>query len=126
MLLSIPEKEVLFEPFPKQEEFIEASFSGNFTFILFGGAIRGGKTFALLAVFIVLCRIFPGSRWAIVRKDLPTIKRNLYPSWEKIKPANFITSFPQNTHTVTFKNGSQIIFFPENDATDKDKNRWKG
>jgi hypothetical protein len=125
-LPAIPEKEVLFEPFPKQEEFIEAAFSGNFTFILFGGAIRGGKTFALLAVFIVLSRIFPGSRWAIVRKDLPTIKRNLYPSWEKIKPANFITSFPQNTHTVTFKNGSQIIFFPENDATDKDKNRWKG
>jgi len=126
MLPAPVEKEVLFEPFPKQEEFIEAAFSGDFRFILFGGAIRGGKTFAMLAVFIVLCRIFPGSRWAIVRKDLPTIKRNLYPSWDKIKPSNFVESFPQNTHTVTFKNGSKIIFFPENDKTDKDKDRWKG
>ena len=125
-LPAVRPKEVLFEPFPKQEEFVEASFGGQFSFILFGGAIRGGKTFALLAVFIVLCRIFPGSRWAIVRKDLPTIKRNLYPSWEKIKPGNFIKTFNQSTNTVTFNNGSQIIFFPENDATDKDKNRWKG
>lgn len=125
-LSPVQQKEILFEPFPKQQEFIDAGFSGDFTFILFGGAIRGGKTFAMLAIFIVLSRIYPGSRWAIVRKDLPTIKRNLYPSWEKIKPSNFIVSFPQNTHTVTFKNGSQIIFFPENDATDKEKNRWKG
>ena len=33
-------KEILFEPFPKQQEFIDAAFSGEFSFILFGGAIR--------------------------------------------------------------------------------------
>lgn len=80
----------------------------------------------MLALFIVLARIFPGSRWAIVRKDLPVIKRNLYPSWDKIKPSNYIISELQSTHTATFKNGSQIIFFPENDQRDKDKDRWKG
>lgn len=122
----VQRKEVLFEPFEKQQEFIDAAFNENYTFVLFGGAIRGGKTFALLALFIVLSRIYPGSRWAIVRKDLPVIKRNLYPSWNKIKPTNYIESHPQNTHTCTFKNGSQIIFFPENDQTDKEKDRWKG
>lgn len=121
-------KEVLFDPFPKQQEFLDAALSGEYTFILFGGAIRGGKTFSLLALFILLCRFFPGSRWAIVRRDLPTIKKNLYPSWDKIKPTNFIPKNAHNhdTHTVTFKNGSQIIFFPETDERDKDKNRWKG
>lgn len=119
-------KEVLFNPFPKQAEFLDAAFSGRYSFIIYGGAIRGGKTYALLALFILLARIFPGSRWAIVRKDLPTIKKNLYPSWDKIKPSSFIKTHNQETHTVTFKNGSQIIFFPENFIQDKELNRWKG
>lgn len=119
-------KQVLFQPFAKQEEFINAVLSGIFSFIVYGGAIRGGKTFSLLALFILLCRFFPGSRWALVRKDLPTIKRNLYPSWDKIKPTNFIKNHNNETHTVTFTNGSQIIFFPENYAQDKELDRWKG
>lgn len=121
-------KQVLFEPFPKQQEFIDAAFSGDYSLIIYGGAIRGGKTFALLALFIVLSRLFPGSRWAIVRKDLPTIKKNLYPSWNKIRPSNYIETDPTDhtQHTVTFKNGSQIIFFPENYIQDKELNRWKG
>lgn len=88
--------------------------------------LRGGKTYALLAVFLLLCKVYPGSRWAIVRKDLPTIKKNLYPSWDKIKPSKFIRSHNYDSHTVTFTNGSQIIFFPESYDTDKDLNRWRG
>lgn len=132
-LLPIPRKQevvkqVLFESFPKQEEFIAAALSGDYSLIIYGGAIRGGKSFALLALFILLSRLFPGSRWAIVRKDLPVIKKNLYPSWDKIKPTNFIETEPtdHNQHTCTFKNGSQIIFFPENYIKDKELNRWKG
>jgi hypothetical protein len=33
-------KQVLFAPFPKQEEFIESVISGKYDFVLFGGAIR--------------------------------------------------------------------------------------
>lgn len=117
---------VLFKPFPKQEEFLEAALSGKYHFILYGGAIRGGKTFCLLALFIFLARLFPGSRWAIVRRDEPTIKKNLYPSWDKIKPSNYIVRSNLQTHTFTFKNGSQIIFFPESFDTDKELNRWRG
>ena len=123
---TVPPKEILFKPFPKQQEFLDAAFSGKYSFILYGGAIRGGKTYAMLAFFILLCKIFPGSRWAIVRKDLPTIKRNILPTWEKIKPTNFIESEHQNPHEVHFKNGSRIIFFPETYKTDKDQDRWKG
>jgi hypothetical protein len=118
--------EVLFKPFAKQEEFLEAVFSEKYSFVLYGGAIRGGKTYALLALFILLSKIYPGSRWAIVRADLPTIKRNLYPSWEKIKPVNFIKHHDKELHTVTFTNSSQLIFFPESFDTDKELNRWRG
>lgn len=124
------QKEVLFDPFPKQKEFLDAAFSGKYTFILYGGAIRGGKTFSLLALFIILCRIFPGSRWAIIRKNLPTMEQNVYPVWHKIKPKAFLLhpdSDPHGrTHISTFKNGSQIIFFPESHTTDKEKDRWRG
>lgn len=119
-------RNILFEPFPKQQEFLDAALSEKYSFILYGGSIRGGKTYALLALFIFLSKVYAGSRWAIIRKDLPTIKRNLYPSWNKIKPDSFILKHDLDQHTVTFKNGSQIIFFPESYYEDKDMNRWKG
>lgn len=33
-------KEILFAPFEKQQEFFDAALSGQYTFVLFGGAIR--------------------------------------------------------------------------------------
>jgi hypothetical protein len=123
---------VLFKPFPKQIEFLNAIFSGNFDFVLYGGSIRGGKTFSGIGALLILCRAFPGSRWAIVRTDLPTLKRNTIPSFWKICPVNFLrggsikTGYNQDTQTVTFKNGSQILFFAENFDQDKELNRWKG
>jgi hypothetical protein len=119
-------KEVLFSPFPKQEEFLASALSGEFDFVLFGGAIRGGKTFALLGLFIFLAKMHPRSRWAIVRKDLNVIRKNTYPSWEKIKPINFVQKHDKDLHEVTFTNGSKLIFFAENYAIDKDLNRWRG
>jgi len=117
---------VLFDSFPKQDEFLEAVFDPQFTFILYGGAIRGGKTFAGLGALILLSLAYPGSRWAVVRKDGMTLKRNTLPAWNKIKPSNVIKSYNGETMTVTFFNGSQIIFFAENYDKDKDLNRWKG
>ena len=119
-------KTVLFESFPKQDEFIEAVFSNKYEFILYGGAIRGGKTFCGLGTLILLSKIYPGSRWCVVRKTLQVIKQNTYPSWDKIKPVNFVKNNDKDVHTVTFKNNSQIIFFGENYERDKEFNRWRG
>jgi hypothetical protein len=33
-------REIVFAPFAKQEEFINAVLSGNYSFVMFGGAIR--------------------------------------------------------------------------------------
>jgi hypothetical protein len=119
-------KQVLFNPFPKQLEFLEAIFSGKFSFILYGGAIRGGKTFAGLGALLLLCKMYPGSRWAVVREDLQQIKKTVYPSWNKIKPEKFIKSHNMDTHTVTCTNGSQIIFMGENYDRDKELEQFKG
>ena len=118
--------ELLFEPFDRQQLFLECVFEGNYRFILYGGSVRSGKTFCGLAAFIMLSLKYPGSRWVVVRKDLQTIKRNTLPSWDKIKPVNYIAGHNHDTQTVTFTNGSQIIFFGENYDKDKMFNRWRG
>ena len=54
-----PFTEVLFEPFEKQQEFLEAVFSKKYSVIMYGGAIKGGKTFAGMGALILLCKLYP-------------------------------------------------------------------
>ena len=119
-------KETLFEPFPKQIEFLETIFNGKHNFIMYGGAIRGGKTFAGLGALILLSKIYPNSKWVVVRDTLQTLKRTTIPSFFKICPSVFIYKYNQDTQTILFNNGSQILFLGENYADDKDLNRFKG
>lgn len=118
--------EVLFDPFPKQLEFLQAVFSGKYSTIMYGGAIRGGKTAGGIGALLLLAKKYPKSKWAIVRDSLPTLKRTTIPSFFKFCPTNFIKTYNQDTQTVTFTNGSQIIFFAENYNDDKELNRWRG
>lgn len=117
---------ILAETFPKQEEFLAAVFSGQYNEILYGGAIRGGKTFAGIIALLLLCKKYPGSKWAIVRDSLPTLKRTTIPSFWKVCPKSFVQEYHQGDQRVTMRNGSQILFFPENFVDDKELNRWKG
>jgi hypothetical protein len=113
---------------PTQNKFIEAVFSGLYRLLAMGGGIRGTKTWTILAVFVLLCRIFPRSRWAIVRKDLPTIKRNLLPSFNKFRRtcSNFVGEVNRSDWVVKCTNGSEIIFFAESLPQDPDYDRWHG
>jgi hypothetical protein len=119
-------KQILFESFPKQDEFLEAIFSFEFNFIMYGGAIRGGKTFAGLGGLLLLCKMFPGSRWCIVRKNLQVLRKTTIPSFVKICPTIFVKKYQQDIQTVTLSNNSQIIFLGENYDDDKDLNNFKG
>lgn len=132
MILDPPDQEVpegyALEAYPKQAQFLEAVLSGNYSLLALGGGIRGTKTFTVLITLLILCRIYPGSRWAIVRKDLPTLRRNTIPSIDKIKlmVGGFLGDLKQDTWTYTCSNGSQIILFPESFVTDKELDRWRG
>ena len=50
----------------------------------------------------------------------------LGPEFDENEIHSFIKSHNNDTHPVTFKNDSQIIFGPESFSTDKDHDRWKG
>ena len=100
---------------PKQGEFADAVLSEKYTRLLFGGGVGGGKTVGALLVLYTLCRVFPGSRWGIVRKDRPTLKRNTVPSFWKTCPMPFFhpDRFNRSDLVATAANGSRIEFIPE-------------
>ncbi len=117
---------VLFEAFPKQKDFIQTALSGTYRYLLYGGAIRGGKSTVVLAIIILLAKVYPGSRWVVVRRDLQTIKRNTLPSFNRIAPRPFCGDINLSTMSVPCANGSEIIFMPESIATDRELNRFRG
>lgn len=117
---------VLFKPFAKQEEFINAVFSGDYFFLVYGGAMGGGKSYVCLATIILLCRIYPKSRWCVIRESIPTLKSTTLETWKKVVPKRFILKVNQQDHIVTFKNGSEVIFMAEDFKNDKDFDRFKG
>jgi hypothetical protein len=103
-----------FDATEKQKLFIETVFRKDIRFAAYGGAAGGGKTFGSLAVLILLCKFYPGSRWGVIRKSLTEIKLNTLPSFFKLCPSNFLKDYNKSEHYVTFTNGSQIIFKGEN------------
>jgi hypothetical protein len=119
---------VTFKAWPKQAEFIEAVLSGKYSYLAMGGGIRGTKTIGCLATLCILCRMYPRSRWAVVRKDLPTLRRNVLPAMEKMRlwSGGFVGPLNQSTWTYTCANGSVIIMFAEQFTQDPELERWKG
>lgn len=113
----------------KQKLLLLAIIKYGYRFILFGGAIRGAKSFGILICAAVLARIFPGSRWAVVRKSLPDLKATIIPTYEKVR-ALFPDFLGPVVYTVPVQakcsNGSVIIFWPESYDQDKDLDRFKG
>ena len=120
---------VAFEATHVQEQLFALTQDGRYRYIGFGGGIRGAKTWGGLALLVTLARVFPRSRWAIVRMDLPTLRRNTVPSFDKLREEYFGTFVgPLNLSTWTYQcaNGSEIILFPESLDIDPDLSRWKG
>jgi hypothetical protein len=113
---------------PLQVIWLEAVLCGRYLFLGIGGGIRGTKTFACLIAFIILCRIYPRSRWAVVRKDLPTIRRNVLPSMDKLRlmSGGFVGDLNMSTWSYPCANGSVILLFAEQFIQDPELERWKG
>ena len=108
---------------PKQTIAMQAIQSEMYNFILFGGAIRGGKTVWGLAALLVLCKVFPGSRWCVIREDMEKIRTTTIPSFRKLEPSGILRQSP---YEYTDPNGSVILFKSENYSSDKDLDWMKG
>lgn len=118
---------------PKQAEFIELALNaaeGNneFRYLCYGGSIRGGKTFAVLGLLIIFCRMYPGSKWIVYRQDFPSLQDTTIPSLEKILAGSSSWTWHRdrsNFH-VDYKNGSKIFFQGQNIEQDPELNAMLG
>jgi hypothetical protein len=106
---------------PKQVEFfntaLEAVHGDNaFRYLWYGGAIRGGKTFIELALLVIFCKLFPGSRWHVLRKSFDRHHKTTLPSMNKILgKANVRWNRDEGNYYVEFnRTGSRIYFCSEN------------
>jgi phage terminase large subunit len=109
---------VLFKPTDKQQQFIDACFSGTYKFLFYGGAAGGGKTYVGLAILILLCKFFPHSKWHVIRKDKTKLVLNTIPIFHRLVPKRFLIKFVGEV--AYFANGSQIHFIGEGYDRDKD------
>ncbi len=103
--------------------------NGSKRVIVFGGAIRGGKTYWLLLTLTSLCLNYPRSRWAVIRKSLPDLKRTTFPSFASIMMdgvSSYVKNWNRETNVITFTNGSELMFMAESFDDDKDLNRFRG
>jgi len=114
----------VFKPHPKQEEFIFKALDPSINFLFYGGSAGGGKTFAGMALLILLCKLFPGSKWVVVRKDYMKIKLTSIPSFFKVCPPNFLKQVVGNI--AYMKNSSMIIFTGENFEKDRELTKFDG
>jgi len=121
------------ENFPKAKELFRAVFSFKYNVIFYGGAVRGGKTFNLLGCLVLLLRMYPGARAAIVRKDSEMLKRATLPSVKKVFPPNFLRLIDATSYRWEADNrrygaplNGEVFFFGENYERDKELTRWDG
>lgn len=107
----------------KQAEAFECVQSEKYNFILYGGAIRGGKSYWGLITLLMLCRVFPGSRWCVVRQDSERLRTTTIPTFSKILKKGKLRQSP---YEYVHHNGSVILFKSEQFDRDKDLDWMKG
>jgi len=109
---------------------IQAKQAAAANFItLFGGAVRGGKSYWLILVLYSYAVQYPKSRWCLLRCSMAIIRSTLLVTFQKLTGeglGGYIQSFNRTEMVVTLKNGSQIIFFGENIDDDPELERFRG
>lgn len=117
--------EKVIRPFRKQAE--AASIASQNFVTLYGGAIRGGKSYWLLLLIFTYASMYPKSRWAVLRASYATLQSTLMITFYKLMDEGLGSYIKSCTvSSALLYNGSEIIFFSENYAKDKDHNRFRG
>lgn len=95
-------------------------------YLLFGGAMGGGKSWWLCAEAIKQVMKYSGNRIVIVRKELSVLRRTTLITFLSICPKEIIRNFNQTSLEVTFINGSVLTFLDANISKDPLLQKIKG
>lgn len=71
-------------PSPKQYKAYQLLWSDHVSFILYGGAAGGGKSWLGCEWLLTNCYRYPGTRWFIGRKELARLMKTTYITWQKV------------------------------------------
>lgn len=103
-----------FNPTPKQWEAFQALESAEVREVLFGGGAGSAKSYLGCAWLIISSIKYPGSKWAMCRSELKTLKQttlasffDLCRSWNIERGKDFV--FNENKGEIHWQNGSIII-----------------
>jgi len=111
------------EPSKKQWEFLQADEK----YVCYGGARAGGKSWAIRVKATLLCLQYPGIVVCIIRKSYPELTKNHIRPLKKLLNcgrADQIARYNDKEKTLTFTNGSMILFsYLE---TQRDMDRFQG
>jgi len=95
-------------------------------FRMYGGAMGGGKTYALCAEAIQLSLDFAGNRGVLVRKSLVSLKRTTWITFFKLIPPHFIKNINKTDLIVTLINDSEVLFMDADISKDPTLNKFRG
>ena len=104
--------ELVINPFEKQEVAWKALLDDKYTYVIYGGAAGGGKSWLGCEWLLVMCLKYPGSRWFIGRDELKKIMTSAFItftkvcSFHKINPESWKVNGQYNY--IEFSNGSRI------------------
>ena len=99
---------VLFKPTPKQAEFL----SRPERFVFFGGAMGGGKSYALCGAALYESLRYPGNRGVMGRKYLSDFKKTTYLTLKSILSAPGLIKYERvKENFLVLFNDSRIDFF---------------
>jgi len=91
---------------PKQMEFHKA----DATYILYGGALFGGKTAALINEGLQLSLDYPGNDGLLIRKTWPSFRDTVLPQMEKFIPDDLAADWNQSEKIIRLINKSKIRY----------------
>lgn len=111
-----------YQPKPKQIE----AHKCRAKYVLFGGAMGGGKSWFLCTEAIKQAMKYNGNRLVIVRKELSVLRRTTLVTFLSICPKEILKNFNQTTLEVTFINGSSLTFIDANISKDPMLQKIKG
>ncbi len=96
----------LYKPHPRQV----LAHSASERYVLYGGAVRGGKTIWLVNEAIQLSLDYPGNVGYICRHELPSFRRTVLLEFERYLPFSLIQQHHQTDNYFKLKNGSLILY----------------
>lgn len=109
-------------PHPKQR----IAHKSAAKYLLFGGALGGGKSWFLCAEAINHAMKWNGARCVIIRKERSVILETIWVTFHKVCPDNIIAHIDNKRLAITLINGSEIRFMQADRAKDPLLNKIKG